>query len=224
LGEHFNIPLPYFLIHFIPILNGVRIPARFEFMTNLLIVVIAACALTTLMKIRPKWTPAVAIIAIALMTIESLPGKVPPTTSTAIPSPYTAIKNDPSHGAVLEIPMQWRDGFGHIGDGTILKDHTVYMYYATRHGKPLVNGMVARYPDKTESALKHIPVYSQVLTLQHDVDPQPVTFGVANLKELGIGYVVAHRDEPQPDVFDYMQNLHMPVLADDGNTIVWKVA
>ena len=224
LNERFNIPLPYFLIHFVPVLNGVRIPARFEFMTNLLIIVMAAGALSVGMKHRPRWAPAVAMAAVALMTVESLPGRVPPMTSTAIPTPYTAVKNDPGHGAVLEIPMQWRDGFGSIGDGNGSKDDTVFLYYATHHGKPLVNGMVARYPDKSEAALQRIPIYSQVLTLQHDADPQPITFNVKDLQRLGIGYVVAHRDRPQPDAFAYMQDLHMSVLADDGNTIVWKVA
>jgi hypothetical protein len=223
LGERFNVPLPYFLLHFIPIINGVRIPARFEFMTNLLFIVMAAAALTALMQRKPKWTPAFAIVAIALMTLESLPGNVPPLHSTKIPTPYTAINNDSGNGAVLELPIQWRDGFGQIGDITTRNDHTIHLYYATRHGKPLVNGMIARYPDKSETALQQIPVYSQILTLQHDQDPQPITFGLADLQKLGIGYVVGHRDESPPDAYTYMNNLHMSVLADDGNTIVWKV-
>jgi hypothetical protein len=230
LKEDFSIPLPYFAIHFVPILNGVRIPARFGFMTDLLVIVLAAGALAVIAtrlkapQRKPWLMPVITLVAVALMTVESLPGDVPPQKPTAIPAPYTAIKNDPGNGAVLEIPLQWRDGFGHIGDGTVLRDHTVFMYYATKHEKPLVNGMIARYPDKSEIALQKIPAYSQILTLQNDADPQPITFGVNDLRSLGIGYVVAHRDTPMPRVFDYVQNFQLPVLADDGNTIVWKVS
>jgi hypothetical protein len=229
LGASFSVPLPYFALHFLPILNGIRIPARFALMTDLLLILMAAGALAALLarlqanSAQRRAVPAVALAALCLVTLESLPGAVPPHHRATIPTPYSAIQKDPGNAAVLDLPLQWRDGFGHIGDGTVLRDHTVFLYYATEHGKPLANGMTARYPDKDEAALQQIPVYSQVLTLQHDADSQPVTFGPQDLRNLGIGYVVGHRDLGQADVFSYMANLHMPVLADDGNTIVWKV-
>ena len=235
-GYRFDLPLPYLAIHFIPVLNGVRVPARFGLMVGLLLAILAAGGLTWIINHLQtrrdgatthddrRWVaPVVAVIALSLVTIESLPGDVPKLTDSTIPAPYTAIKNDPGKGAVLEIPMQWRDGFGQTGDNVAHRDDTIFMYYAITHGKPLVGGMVARYPDAREVALKSIPIYAQVLSLQGDSDPIPVTFTTNDLRQLGIGYIVAHRDRPLPLVNSYVDRLKLPILADDGNTVVWKV-
>ncbi len=40
----------------------------------------------------------------------------------------------------------------------------------------------------------------------------------------GIDFVVYHRDDPAPDALRYIEALDLPVLADDGTVIVWKVA
>lgn len=229
LGQKFDVPLPYVAIHFIPVFNGVRIPARFALMTDLLVAVLAAGGLAWIASklsrdgARKFVSPVVCVVALAALTVECLPGNVPGLTNPKIPAPYTAIANDPGNRAVMEIPIQWRDGFGRIGDDIAARDDTVFMYYATEHGKPLVGGMTARYPDAKEIALKSIPIYAQVLGMQGDLDPVPVTFTVKDLQALGIGYIVAHRDRPMPKVYDYVTNLFLPVLADDGTTIVWRV-
>lgn len=227
-GIGFDIPLPYFLIHFVPILNGVRIPGRFGLFTNLLLAVIAAGGLTYLISRfseakRKLAAPVISLIALTLLTIECLPGSVPVVTDPKIPAAYTAIRNDPGNGAVLEVPIQWRDGFIRIGDSKANRDDTVFLYYATEHEKPLVNGMTARYPDRNEIALKDIPVYEQIISMQEDGPTVPVTFNTKDLSDLGIGYLVMHRDRYFPAVYDYIQKLNLPVLADDGTVIVWKV-
>lgn len=226
-GIRFTIPLPFVVIHFIPILNGVRIPARFEFFTNLLFVLLAAGGLTYLLNKlsslkRERWIPFVAIGALLIATVEFLPGNIPATTKPGVPEPYSVIAKDPGNKAVLELPLQWRDGFGRIGDSVANRDDTIFMYYATKHEKPLVNGMTARYPNAREEQLKSIPAFAQILALQGEGSAPP-TFKPADLQALGIGYVVAHRDRKIDALYDYISSLGMPVMADDGNTIVWKV-
>ena len=49
------------------------------------------------------------------------------------------------------------------------------------------------------------------------------TFGVDDLRALGIGFVVYHRDRPFPAVFDHLSGLGLPVVADDGVVLVWRV-
>jgi hypothetical protein len=103
----------------------------------------------------------------------------------------------------------------------------------------MVNGVLPRYPQRKLDRLQRIPVYDQLLGFQTDAPPTiyqplpagrptgephpPPTFGAADLRALGIGYVVYHRDRPRPAVLDYLTRLGMPVLADDGTVIVWKV-
>jgi hypothetical protein len=133
--------------------------------------------------------------------------------------------------------MQWRTGYGQYGEWE--GDQTLLLYYATKHGKPMVNGMVPRYPQERLAALQALPVYDQLLGFFTDAAPTvyqpvpagrppgeahpPATFTAADLEALDIGYVVYHRDRPRPAAYDYLSGLGMPVLADDGTVLVWKV-
>ena len=172
-----------------------------------------------------------------LALAESLPAHTM-TLPSAIPAAYRKIAADPGKGAVLEIPLQWRTGFGQYGDWA--GDHTLLLYYATRHGKPMVNGMMPRYRQRTLDRLLRLPVYDQLLGFFTGLpagtvesvpagrapgEPHPpATFTAADLRALHIGYIVAHRDRPRPEAVAYIESLGLPVLADDGNVIVWKVA
>lgn len=221
LGYDFTYPLPYFLLHFVPVVNGLRVPARFSLVAILALDVLAAIALAHLVRARPrlKWMVGVAL---AVTLFEMLPSHIPTLTQT-IPEPYSAIAASPDPGAVLEIPVQWRTGFGgHPGD---VEDTSIFMYYATRHGKPLVSGMVARYPDSKLEELKHVAIYREILSLQDAEGYEDVVanFEPADLRAAGIGFVVYHRDHVRIRSLGYFLHLGMPVLADDGTVLVWKV-
>ncbi|MDQ1565337.1 MAG: hypothetical protein QOF96_217 [Actinomycetota bacterium] len=142
------------------------------------------------------------------------------TQSPRIPRPYAAIAADPTSRAVLEVPTQWRTGFGDYGDTE--GDHSIFLYYATRHHKPLVSGMVARYPVQARRQLLNEPLYRELIDLENGAASLP-TFGVDDLRQLGIGYIVYHRDRPRPAAEAYLTGLQLPVLADDGTVLVWKV-
>lgn len=219
-GIRYSVPLPYFLLHFVPILNGVRVPGRFSVVGILALDVLAALALARLARSRPRLARAAPALALALVVVEFYPRFVA-TQPAAIPPAYEAIADDPGRGAVLEVPLQWRTGFDAYGDTA--GDHTIFLYYATEHGKPIVGGMVARYPDRRLAEVMGQPVYRQLLRLHQDPPTAPATFTPADLRALGIGYVVYHRDRPRPWVKAYLAGLGMPVLADDGPVIIWKV-
>src|SRR5205814_1571916 len=107
---------------------------------------------------------------------------------------------DQGHGGVLEIPLQWRDGFGQVGETATGRDDTIFLYYATRHHHPIVNGMVARLPRRRLAQLSAVAAFRQVLSLQHEPGfADAPAFGVDDLRGLGIGYVVYHRDRPEAD-------------------------
>jgi len=232
----FSVPMPYLALRAIPVVNGVRAPGRFAVVAVLALCVLAALALTRLVQWRRGAGIVVAAVALALMLAESLPATTT-TLPVAIPAAYRAVARDPGRGAVLEIPVQWRTGYGNYGEWN--GDQTLFLYYATRHGKPMVNGVLPRYPRRKLDQLLRTPVYDQLLGFFTDASPAtyqpvpagrppgqphaPATFGAADLRALGIGYVAYHRDRPRPAAFDYLSRLGMPVLADDGTVIVWKV-
>jgi hypothetical protein len=232
----FSVPMPYQALRAVPIVNGVRAPGRFAVVAILALAVLAALALTRLERRHRRAGLAVSGVVLALILAESLP-KTTTTLPAATPAAYRKIAADPGRGAVLEIPLQWHTGYGNYGewDG----DHSVFLYYATEHGKPVVNGVLPRYPVRNLDRLQRLPVYDQLLGFQTDAAPTtyqplpagrppgeahpPPTFRAADLEHLGIGYVVYHRDRPRPAAFDYLTRLGLPVLADDGTVIVWKV-
>jgi hypothetical protein len=82
--------------------------------------------------------------------------------------------------------------------------------------------MVARYPERTRKVLLDHPIYSQVIALQGG-DLAVADFDAADLRRAGIGYVVYHRDKARPVVLVHLESLGLPVLADDGTVLVWKV-
>lgn len=222
-GIRYTYWMPYQLLHEIPVLNGVRVPGRFSVVAILALDVMAAAGLVWLMarvtKVRPGWRLVVPAVAFVLVVVEFFPRGIV-TQKPGIPRPYAAIAADPGRRAVLEIPLQWRTGFGDFGE--VGSDHSIFLYYATRHGKPLAGGVAARYPARSRRALLHHPVYSQVVALQQG-DLASAIFDAAELRRSGIGYVVYHRDRPRPAAEAYLGELRMPVLADDGTVLVWKV-
>jgi hypothetical protein len=235
-GTRFSVPLPGMVLGEIPVVNGVRDPARFAVMAVLALTVLGALVLTRLQERHHRAGIALTAIVAVLALAESLPSRVI-TLPSAIPDVYGAIAADPGQGAVLEIPIQWRTGFGQYGEWA--GDHTLFLYYATRHAKPMVNGMMPRYRQRTLDRLLRVPVYDQLLGFFTGLPAgtfesvpagrppgeshPPATFTVADLQRLGIGYVVYHRDRPRPAAAAYMEQLGLSVLADDGTVIVWKV-
>ncbi|MGH9008849.1 MAG: hypothetical protein ACRDYF_03275 [Acidimicrobiia bacterium] len=223
-GIRYTYPMPYWLLNSVPVLNGVRVPGRFSVVAILALDVLAAVGLAGVMgALAKRHGPRLALVAPAvallLVLVEFFPrGLV--TQKPGIPKPYSAIAADPGRTTVLEIPLQWRTGFGDFGD--VQGDHSIFLYYATRHGKPLAGGMAARYPVHSRQALLNQPVYSQVVALQQG-DLAAPTFSAADLRQAGIGYVVYHRDRPREAALVHLSELRMPVLADDGTVLVWKV-
>lgn len=223
-GIRYTYPMPYWLLNSVPVLNGIRVPGRFSVVAILALDVLATVGLAWLMsRLASRYGPRLALVAPAvallLVLVEFFPrGLV--TQKPGIPRPYSAIAADTGRKAVLEIPLQWRTGFGDFGD--IGGDHSIFLYYATRHGKPLAGGMVARYPVSSRQALLNQPVYSQVVALQQG-DLAAATFSADDLRQAGIGYVVYHRDRPREAALFHLSELRMPVLADDGTVLVWKV-
>jgi hypothetical protein len=180
--------------------------------------VLMALALARVTSRRTQWSWAVVGVAVVVLVVEFFPAHLF-TQPVAIPRPYRAVAADPDPGAVLEIPLQWRTGFAAYGD--VANDHTRTMYYATSHGRPLVGGMVARLPKSLIDDVLATPLFAQVVNLE--TGKSGANFTVDDLRQMGIGFVVYHRDRPRPEAERYVASLGLPVLADDGTVVVWKV-
>ena len=221
-GDDFTVPLPYYVMHSLPVLSGLRIPGRFSIMAALALDVTAAITLAHLLRNRLSvWQWVVPVVVTVVTLVEFLPVPTMKLQAPDAPAAYAVVAQDKSAGAVLEVPLFWRDGFGQVGD---TRDDTITLYWATKHGHPIENGMVARLPEARRAALYAVPAFRQLLTLQHQVGfDDPATFTAADLAALGFRFVAYHRSRPMADVLAYLRTLHLPVLADDGDTIIFGV-
>lgn len=214
-----DIPMPYVLVRALPGLDVQRVPGRFALVGALGLVVLAAGALAELARRRPARAPWLVGLVLAVTLVDLFPTGLPDR-SGHIPSPYEAIADDPGDGAVLEIPIQWYTGEKVVGDNTDFS----FLLHAMVHGKPVVSGGVSRLPDRRLDALLAIPVYQQVLALQGASGfDERARFDAADLADLGIEYVAYDRERPAPETLAYLEELDLPVLADDGQVIVWRV-
>jgi Dolichyl-phosphate-mannose-protein mannosyltransferase len=220
-STHFSLPLPYMAVAYVPILSGIRAPIRLVVVTDLALGVLMSVTLSGLMRRWPKRAWSIATLSCAAVVLEFLPGQVP-TLPTAVPRPYSAIAARHDALAVLDLPLQWFGASRVVGDTQ--RYDSILLYYATVHEHAVVNGSVARYSDSRLARLEAIPVYRQVASLAGDPGfADRATFDAADLRSVGIGYIVYHRDRPQPRLYAYVESLRLPILADDGEVLVWRV-
>jgi hypothetical protein len=149
-GRTFSLPLPYLLLHVLPLVGGARVASRFNVMLMLCLAVLVGYG------VRYGWGqwatrrwPGVgghvlAGLAVAVILFEYL-GVPLPTLDAAIPPVYTAIAADtkPS-GSLLDIPL----------DAAIAK----YQYYQTAHRKRLLTGFGPRPSPALSAYLKALPL------------------------------------------------------------------
>lgn len=158
--ESINIyfPLPYLILHFIPILNFIRAPARFIIMFVYLGVIVSALVSNYYVRfIKKKRILLISLIGILIFLIDQnyftfqkyykLPFKA-----------YEMIKKDPEESTVLEIPFTLRDGIQYIGDvhATSILIATLY------HGKPIIGGYLPRVNPWAFAYYRKLPFVSYI--------------------------------------------------------------
>jgi hypothetical protein len=226
-GFKFAVPMPYLILHQIPGFGGFRAPARFAPVASLAFIMLGALALQRFTERSSRLAVALPLAATLLTVVEFLPPTAYHTLDSRLPATYRRMAADPDPGAVLDIPLQFRNQNGPFGDSyTQPNDHTEFMYSATVHRRPMAGGTVSRAPDSRIQSLARIPVYHQILSLQGDYGPEnvkPATFTAADLRELGIRFVVYHNKHPMPAVREHVEGLRLPLFAEDDLIVVWKV-
>lgn len=159
LGLRTGLLLPGILLRYLPVVANARIPGRAIVMVYLALSMLVAVALTR-SKARTPYLVAIAV----LLLVDLLPSPIP-LVALDRPAAYVELGQRPP-GAVLELPLGIRDGFGEVGR----LDHRT-LYYQTFHHQPIVGGFVARMPE----------------SLAHDVQASPT---IRVLLELSRGGVV----------------------------------
>jgi hypothetical protein len=164
-----NVPLPFILLHYIPLVKANRVPNRFSVVLMLSLAVLAGFGAYWLLKQAAGTKRRVAdwvavscsLLLAALVLFEHW--SVPlPLTDARIPPVYQQIAADPGDFAILQLPMGWRNSFGVQG-----AENTQTQYYQTYHEKRLLSGNISRNPPFKFDYFHRIPILDSLISIQN---------------------------------------------------------
>ena len=172
--------LPAVIVRWIPVVANARIPAR------AIVVVYLACAMLAALGVQRllaggRRTLAAALVALLVIDYAAAP---PPVVQLGRPAVLDALLRDPGAGAVLEVPMGLRDGFGETG----MLDPNA-MWLQTIHERPIAGGFVARLPRDAAARYLRQPALAPLL----ERSPDPIGEDTGALTALGFRYLLVSR-------------------------------
>ena len=167
-GLEVNVPLPFILLHYIPVVKANRVPNRFSVVLMLALAVLAGFGAYWLLRQAARfkqqaargWLVACCLLLAALLLFEHW--SVPlPLTDARIPPVYEQVAAEPGDFAILQLPMGWRNSFGVQG-----AESTQTQYYQTYHHKRLLSGNISRNPPFKFDYFRQQPILDSLITLQ----------------------------------------------------------
>ena len=193
-GLETTFPLPFIVLHYLPIIKANRAPNRNSVLLMLGLAVLVGFALAWLLRTRgpalrrPQTWIAGALCGLILFEHLALPL---PLTDVAVPAVYAQIAADPAPISVLQIPLGWRNSFGTFGP-----EATIHQVYQTVGGKPMLGGNISRAPDFKLDYFRRIALFQVLRDIQFGSDPDPALVAEAQAQAgalmalYNIGYVL----------------------------------
>jgi hypothetical protein len=199
-----TVPLPFALLHYLPVVNANRAPNRNSVLLMLGLAVLAGYGVLWLLvwlerrrarrssqiggKDQPSRYPlaasGVAVLAVGLILFEHL--ALPfPLSDARIPEVYAQIAADPAKGSILQLPLGWRNSFGVFGP-----EQTLLQYYQSEHARPMLGGNISRAPDFKMGYFRRIPYFQALTEIQfgRPVAPELLEAAAAQAPELAYLY------------------------------------
>jgi hypothetical protein len=172
-GLMVNVPLPFILLHYVPLVKANRVPNRFSVVLVLALAVLIGFGAHWLLRqvagsrrqgtgssVRRLLPIFSALLLAAMLLFEHW--SVPlPLTDARIPPVYDQIAADPADFALLQLPLGWRNSFGVQGT-----ESTQTQYYQTYHHKRLLSGNISRNPPFKFDYFRQVPILESLITIE----------------------------------------------------------
>jgi hypothetical protein len=175
-GNNTGLPLPAMLLGRVPVLEQARAPGRHVVIVMLGLGILAGAGYAATAGRRLH-------IVLPLLIAFEFAGVPFPLTATAASPAHQRLAQIPGDYAVLDLPLQVRDG--HQLLGALQTDQTLGQM---AHGHPIVGGMVSRQRPEVRQEIKDMPVIG---TLLHPVGATPEA--IARDIRDGAGFLLRHR-------------------------------
>ncbi len=173
-GIEATFPLPFIILHYLPIIKANRAPNRNSVLLMLGLAVLVGFALAWVLRSRGPARPWfrqprswVAALLCGLVLFEHLALPLP-LTDMRVPAVYAQIAADPAPVSVLQLPLGWRNSFGVFGP-----EATIHQVYQTVHGKPMLGGNISRAPDFKLDYFRRIALFQVLRDIQFGATPDP---------------------------------------------------
>jgi hypothetical protein len=207
-GLNTQIPMPWSVLRYVPILGMVRSPGRFSVLVAMCVAILLAQALAHLGRRYPERRRAILAAVAVLLAIELVPG---PRTlySAGIPAIYQTIARDPRPQVrVLELPVGLRDGTSSMGNFSARTQ-----YFQSAHGKGIIGGYLSRVSPRRRLDASRTPVLSALFTLSegHELaseqDHAARAGADAFLRRTRLGYVIVDETRASPELVGFARDL-----------------
>jgi hypothetical protein len=228
LAQDVTFPMPFALLHYMPIIQANRVPNRFSVVLSLsLAVLVGYGTFWILSKLASSRSTSgqtvskplsasllVSLVPTALLLIVVLFDQVSipiPLTDARVPEPYAMIAAEDGDFAVLQLPLGWRNSFGTWG-----AERTQLEYYQSLHHKYMLAGNISRAPSFKFDYFARIPLFRALTDteLYREVDTETLVRAQAQAGELvnlyDVRYLIVH--EPIPLRYPYVDT--MPATRD----------
>lgn len=215
-GWRISPPLPFWVLRYIPIVEGARVPSRWVAMALVPWAMLVALGVQGVTSSR--WR--VAVLAAVLFEGLAAPWQVNP---VSVPSMYRAISRDTRAGALLELPFGVMDGRRMWGAGFPPE----LLYYQTVHGKRLVGGYISRIPDRIFDEYRDQPVLWKLATLQEEPEEgEGIDRGefLRFAAEWEVTWIVLDRYRASPSLERAVLWLLGPPLLEEGHLMAWSIS
>lgn len=220
-GVNTQVPTPWALLRYVPVVGGARMPARLSVLVMLAFALLFTEALRRIAAAHRPHRARILVGVGVLLLFELAP--MPRTLYAAtIPRIYQIVAADPRAVRVLEIPFGIRDGLSSHGNFSAESQ-----FYQTMHEKPLIGGYLSRVPQNEVERYRKRPVVDALITLS---EGRPLTErqslralrrGPGFVERGRIGYVVIDMNRTSPEFAAFVEDALqlVPVSEDLGKRL-----
>ncbi len=199
-GVKLNFPLPFIILHYIPIVQANRVPNRFSVVLMLCIAMLVGFGAHWLAgrfgaiagRVGTRILFPVAAMISLLLIADHL--SIPlPLTDARVPEFYSQLANDSADYAILELPLGWRNSFGTLG-----AEDTRVQYYQSVHHKRLLGGNTSRNHPFKFDYFASLPIVSSLIAIEDyqtvppDVRAFDKTYADEFVRFFDLRFVVVH--------------------------------
>jgi hypothetical protein len=192
-GLNTQIPGPWALLRYVPLVGLARSPTRFSIVLTLVLAVMFAIGLAWLGQRYPHRRRMLLAVAGVLLMLELLPSPRP-LHSASIPRIYQQVAAAAPGVELLELPFGIRDGASSVGNASARTQ-----FFQTSHGKSIQGGYLSRISRTRIAAARRDAVLDTLLTMSEgqaitrEQQRRFVQNGEAYIRRRNIGFVVIDR-------------------------------